>query len=96
MKNERITLRSMSTLEIDDMKKIFGGANDKEISTGCCGCACAGPSSTADNSSANVVGFKSSPGTWKGDVMTYKGICILAEYNSKTGKYTEIDHGSKC
>lgn len=64
---------------------------------GCCGCGCRGTSSSSDNASANVVGFRSTPQMDKGDILnTKKGYCIQAIYDTNTGKYTEIDQGSNC
>lgn len=75
------------------MKNIIGG---KEI-MGCCGCGCRGTSSSTDNASANVVGFRTTPNMDKGSVLdTRKGYCIQAVLDTNTGKYTEIDQGSNC
>lgn len=95
-KIEKINLEMLANYRIDikSMKSIVGG--DDELVSGCCGCGCLGTSSTADNSSANVIGFKQTPGDWKGQIVNGKGICILAYYDPKTGKYTEVDHGSRC
>ena len=75
------------------MKKITGG--DEVM--GCCGCGCRGTSSSSDNASANVVGFKTTPNMDKGSVLNTKvGYCILATYDTDTKKYKEIDQGSNC
>lgn len=70
--------------------------NDDKYPMRCCGCGCLGTSETADNSSANVAEFRSTPGNWKGDVTNGNGICILMTYNESIGKYEETDHGSNC
>lgn len=75
------------------MRNIVGG---NEI-YGCCGCGCRGTSSSADNASANVVGFRHTPNMDKGNpINTKMGYCIQAVYDTTTNKYTEIDQGSNC